>query len=208
MISVNLLLVRGEAALSVGVIGIMLAFVGVIAGAILGAHRNLRTRPMIVGIVLGALPGLAMIFFMTVPGAPGIRRRRRRWRHHRRAERPGLRCWVGSRPVPRLGRPGLRRRRAAPGPCLRWATPGVGGRPSIRVTRTEASAGGIQPVAQVGQVDRCMSCTACSRFAGVRPAFAGPLQLCVTALPAVLCATPHLWLHTYATRRRPWACRG
>ena len=72
MISVNLLLVRGEAALSVGVIGIMLAFVGVIAGAILGAHRNLRTRPMIVGIVLGALPGLAMIFFMTILAPPAL----------------------------------------------------------------------------------------------------------------------------------------
>jgi hypothetical protein len=65
MIGINLLLVRGEAQLSVGVIGLMIAVVGVIAGAILGAQRDLRTRPMIVGITVGALPGLAMILVTT-----------------------------------------------------------------------------------------------------------------------------------------------
>ena len=59
------LLVRGQAQLSVGVIGLMIAIVGVIAGAILGAQRDLRTRPMIVGIIVGALPGLAMVFVLT-----------------------------------------------------------------------------------------------------------------------------------------------
>ena len=61
------MIVGGEAMLSFGVIGMMVALVGVIVGGVVGASgggEKAGNAPMI-GAIVGAVPGVAMIFIQT-----------------------------------------------------------------------------------------------------------------------------------------------
>ena len=61
------IIVGGEAALSFGVIGILLAIVGAVVGAVIGGSKKEADRGTapVVGAIVGAIPGLVMIFIQT-----------------------------------------------------------------------------------------------------------------------------------------------
>lgn len=68
------IIVGGEAMLSFGVIGIFLAVIGAVVGAIVGAGMSDPSTdwPAIAGAMIGAVPGLVMIFGPTMPAFPVI----------------------------------------------------------------------------------------------------------------------------------------
>jgi hypothetical protein len=60
----NAVVVTGEATLTVGVMGIMATVTGAVLGAGLGTTTEYRAGPMVLGSVLGALPGVAVFFIL------------------------------------------------------------------------------------------------------------------------------------------------
>ena len=65
LFAVNLLFIRGEAALSVGVGAIFLTLSGAVVGAVLGAQNRLTGGRIVIGAIVGALPGVACFFLIT-----------------------------------------------------------------------------------------------------------------------------------------------
>ncbi len=58
LMAVNLIVVEGEAQLTVGVLAIMITAAGAVVGGVLGAQRDMRAVPMGIGALVGAVPGL------------------------------------------------------------------------------------------------------------------------------------------------------
>jgi hypothetical protein len=70
-------IVGGEALLSFGVIGILLGIVGMVIGGVVGSRAersgsDARTSKAGIGAVIGCIPGVALLFFMTRIGIPVI----------------------------------------------------------------------------------------------------------------------------------------
>ncbi len=58
LMGLTLVIVEGEAQLSLGVLAIMITTGGAVVGAILGAQRDMRGPPMALGALVGSVPGL------------------------------------------------------------------------------------------------------------------------------------------------------
>jgi hypothetical protein len=68
----NQTVITGEAQLTIGVISLLLALSGGVAGGVLGSHTELRAGPMALGAIAGALPAGLVSVMVAPPLAPVV----------------------------------------------------------------------------------------------------------------------------------------